>query len=293
MGGKASYDFEQKNNWRRWWANQYADRLGRSRSALRGASLLWLCGPEGSDGDALCERGFSPQNLWAFDIDAENTSRMKDRGYKTITGDLCTGLISWMPDIPLHGIAADMCHPLNLSAWDLLMAITLSPACRLGFVVGVNMMRGRDAVTNSFRNKTAASMASGKAVGVIAAQNGMTRADVLLHRGVYLYFNAMSKAVSVTEDMGWSVDKTAWDGLIGNPRFYSYKSGNFEMDSVVFTWPCPTPIDKGHGAEQLPKDTVDMWIKRRSARTIHGKKLKLTRRKIAAMRAVTRMQHGR
>lgn len=286
MGGKASYDFQGKNHWRRWWANRIAQSCGTARYILRNKRILFLSGQEGGEGELLIEKGFSKENLVACDIDAKNTKRMREQGFPAITGDLCTAISTWQPDLPLHGVCADFCCSLNQSAQDFIYALMSSGALHPGLCVGINLMRGRDAISNQVRNDLGEMFFGRPRWGPLRP----IRDELDRHRAWMWWLMLLSQFTPNVADRGGVVVLSnelapllEYAIVSMNPSFTTYKSGSLSMDSVVFTWP-----DQLKASRTVDAD--DQWVQLRGRRSIHGKRLGITRRKIAAMRAVTTMQ---
>lgn len=296
MGGKASYDFQEKNHWRRWWVNRIADKCGGNRSELRSKVALFLCGQEGGEGEQLVEKGFSRNNVFAIDIDSGNTKKARQQGFPAITGDFCTAVKAWPHDQRLDAICADFCCPFNPSSFDLAIAILHSPITRPGLCIAINLMRGRDPEFGYFRNFLS-QMYVGEAADWITEGLGID--SISKHRGfawyAYLMAHFTQHYMQITGDSdgvieGFDSEQISFvlarSLMVCEPKFYTYKSGNLCMDSVVFTW----PFVNTRRPEEMHNYHIDEFCNLRNKRTIHQKRLRVNRRKIAAMRAVTTMQ---
>lgn len=234
-GVTKNYKFGQKNNWRRAVWNDIASRITDKKNSMVG----YLSGLEDLDRKVAIEKGFNPNNLIAIDKSKKITEELRKKGKISFHGDMQDFLLSWTGHPKINVIHADLCGPLNNAALNIArMAI-----CSIsdGGVISLNLLRGRDKVSNLLR--------STMHTYIEYFFEDYELEDIHLHRGkqLYLMLNSwalLEKSNARSIDASTNYQKWFREGIFKkeklniNPQFRSYKSkcngAMLVFDSIIF-----------------------------------------------------------
>lgn len=247
-GAIKNYRFGQKNNWRRTVWNAV---LRRTNGRERTHPILYLAGPEDIDRRIAVGKGVPNQNLIAIDIDEKNVNSVRSIAAPALHARANDVLRNWPESRPVAAVMLDLCCGLSedaLDSLDLLMRYPFRDA-----VVMINMLRGRDAWSNSLRewitrfdNMPIHFICGPKALEHCGKHRGMQLMSLLSLDLVDIVFRG--KDLSRFVDFGTldeyiePEDRQAKCRLViashahkdMDPQYWSYKSGALTFDSVVF-----------------------------------------------------------
>lgn len=301
MKGIDSYDNGRKETWRGWQWNRieellrgrYRDEVGSypSDSLLRKyietKTVVYLCGPEDSDRPHAMRRGFRPENLFAIDISLDRVKAVRKRGGLALRGKVEHALLSWPDDFKIDVLILDSCYAFAVNTGLLMFECAIaSPGIHPYSVVSVNLLRGRDASTNKFRDTRC-----GEIARALSNSDPVTTGQKLahrylkecaadpLHRGKNLF---MWHSVGGLLGGGFPPD---WVAKL-NPSFSSYRGSGESfafMDSAVFRSGVGYQTDKVERGE-IEKELTAQYGARWN---VSDKRMKS---KLAALRAVRTMK---
>jgi len=272
MVGLSSYESPQKQAWRGWQWNQVVAHLPEFRRSGRVPSkgsagerlvtsektVLYLAGPTARDLDCAVQRGFHPTNVIAIDLTDENIVAVRERGGIGICDDLNVVLRSWPADWHIDVVIADFCCGLDKTAVRFMNALFCSRGVSHKTVISLNLQRGRDKFSDSFRKWQDAgapdeSLKKNRAWQWLMAANF----ELMKHSTFRTRFRILGDFVEA-------------NALHSMPRFQTYCGSRVLMDSMVLNWPSDCILEDGEGP-----DSGDL----RDA-------IEACKRKVAASRAV-------
>lgn len=230
MIGLDSYQNGTKETWRGWQWNQIAKRLcgpkplgpAAARERLRDKVAVYLVGPNDIDRDVAVRKGFRTENLIAVDVDRERVTGTREKGGLAIAGDLTHVIAAWPINRQVDAVVADFCSGFDVGFMRFAHAICMAPFLRHGAVVSINLLRGRDALNQTVRDK-------------YFEGSSDTRRNVKV---AGMFANLVACMVTGKENPPAHATDAIVDEM--SPALYSYKSGPQWFDSVVFTWQIDT-----------------------------------------------------
>ena len=257
MVGLASYDGGGKQTWRGWQWNQIAARI--PKYMRRDAVVAYLVGPDDLDRRAAVSKGFRNRNLIAIDMIHGHVEAVRGAGGVALKGSLVDLVAMWPRNLQLSGIVADFTCGLMNGAADLLVAVLKSYAMKRGTVLSVNMMRGRDPVSNGYRQSIADCIENAdvdNCAGLEITTKALIKlgvvekyADPKKHRGFH-WLLGMVRDITDAIEGHTGIDTVGGIPMMSavlnqcDPRYYSYKSQTQIFDSVVTTFPITTNSDE-------------------------------------------------
>lgn len=161
--GLNTYDNPTKDSWRGWLWNRIVERLPEFRGAMPSPgsarmrqvtsqkTVLYLAGPDDGDRPHALKRGFAHENLIALDRCRTVVNKVRGRGVVAINADLCDSVSHWPHDWTLDVIVADFTCGFGKTAESLLQALLSSAAVTDRTVIAINLLRGRDGISNEMR----------------------------------------------------------------------------------------------------------------------------------------------
>jgi hypothetical protein len=277
--GKGSYDFGQKNNWRRMQWNSIRDWLRGRKIRPRDAQGIFLPGPQCLDVAVAKAKGFDPLNLVAVDESGEVAATVRSmRSCPIINAPLGDVVLSWCPDQRLDFIVADLCTNLSQSALGLAAALPVLMETRTEPVaVVVNLLRGRERGTYF---DIACGPESVRRVKEITAL-GHT---VSPKSRALAWLDILAQFTMAYAAEWWGRDA---ERVHHYKRFSQYKSGAQVMDSVFLElWPTE---------RRIGRRAADLFVPRlRIGKDVHTaigpSKRRALRRRIGAALAVRTMR---
>ncbi len=286
------YDYKEKRDWRQRVWNEI-DR--RAYAPRRERTTLYLPGPNDYDRRTALNKGWSPRNLIAVDVEKDHVRQVRDDDLLqgpglAINDELADVVVNWPGDWPIHVIFADYCAGFINTVGDLYHQSALSPAIGPGTVFAVNLMRGRDADSNWFREQYTPPKE--------LADLFNAPPDYPKHRGWQFYWYAFWTSEMKNRYDDWNAlwsrrPETVVSFLrlfqdMTQPWFNSYraKSGRITMDTVVFVWPWQRADNKvlttDGEVQSVPFDKARKNFESRA-----------TQHKISACRAVRTRRFGK
>jgi len=238
-GSQCNYDYSEKNLWRRWLWNRISERVGKGKNSS--ATILYLCGPDHLDRKWALHKGFTEKNLIGIDQDMSNIDHLRRSGGIGICESLESVIFNWSAKKPIDVIIADFCCGLQAHVIDrFIFSIILSEGVHDNTIIVVNLMRGRDGITNDlFKNFNLRITLKGIHK---TPRKYLTKlwGNIDIHRGArFLAFYSNIYDCCFTEFM--PIEMKPLHDIIKfyeqlNPSYYSYKSnrGNLVFDSVIF-----------------------------------------------------------
>ena len=250
MSGLESYANGTKDTYRGHVWRRIAERLPRVRQHMGPAArrhlasqavVLYLVGPDDFDRQRALKHGFQNHNLIAVDIEKERIEKVRQDGGVGVCGNLSDILAMWPSDLPVSVVLADFQCGLNNSMFHFHDALFKTAGLASGSVISVNILRGRDEVSNDFRSAAADVTKLVASYGVGSSKSNEK------HRGVFFMTKltwtiglALHQAI---KDAGLSHDTSLRRHverhilkLIGTPSYYCYESSGQFFDSVSFNW---------------------------------------------------------
>ncbi len=299
MEGLDSYDNHTKETWRGWQWNRVVERLlptefapVTAREVLRAKTALYLAGPDDKDRPHAVRRGFKNENVIAIDTDSDRIKGVRQAGGLAIGSSLQQVLMHWSVDWPVDVVIADFCGGFTNDAEVFVNCLAASPAVGRHTVLSVNMMRGRDAHSNVYRESLERNLRN---------MPECMRAFGVKHRGFHWFIRCVVYLQCLECALGGLpiadannvtlIDPefliSCWEEM--QPAFNSYKSpeSGHVFDSIVCKW--PLTLAGSAGAKNPGTDKPD-FVKLRSQAS--SKLSSATRRpknvaaKLAALRAV-------
>lgn len=142
-----NYDYVQKHHWRNRLWNEFERRV---KCRTSDAVVLYLAAETDFDRDVALRKGFRAENLIAVERDADVVRLLRDRGTLCIQGDLLDVLLFWPTTCPVHAVFGDFVCGLTPA---IIKAFRNAYSRRVfkNAIFAANLLRGRDASTNSFR----------------------------------------------------------------------------------------------------------------------------------------------
>lgn len=139
--GLEKYDNPKKTHWRYWLWKRIKAKLDKPANK---ATALYLVGPEDHDRDVAIKNGFRAENLIAVDVDSHHVANVRSNGQLAVQLPLQDVLYGWN-DEPVDVVVADLCCGLTELSEDINLKIVIgSPAIRIGTVIAINHLRGRE-----------------------------------------------------------------------------------------------------------------------------------------------------
>lgn len=223
-GSTKDYDFGQKNHWRR---SLWNSILSRTEGSHKHLPVLYLCGPQDLDRQIATSKGVPHQNLIAVDKRKMNSDRVRSEGHPAINADIAKLLQSWPATQPISAAVLDLCGGLTNIVCDLASAHFRSVFS--GSVVAINLLRGRDAASNDWRDRVAE---IAHEEGIPVEHKNRSRMALMLyatHVGQCMLGRNLSDMPRPQHEF--------LANLISHlmqPQFFVYRSGTLVFDSVVF-----------------------------------------------------------
>lgn len=307
MKGKDSYDGGSKQSARGWIWNRVVDRLvdgvkspSEKRRILSNCTVVYLVGPDDLDRECAISKGLRSNNLIAVDVVESRVKAVRKDGGMAVNGSIQKVLCEWPKGWKIDALILDFCGGLTS---DELLLPTLLPAC-LGVssktVVAINLLRGRDAASNTLRNGT--SYKGREPWRLLAEMPGVGKLpeDCGKHRGflasfVHWYTNtdglkgsewAKSQSLSMNElaTIGWKRMKASFNSYPSR----SAAGATSWFDSVVFSYAFPAAFDTDQdwlesGGKNELRDVARAVLSSMSHRSKVGRSMP---GKLAALRAV-------
>ena len=251
-GATKNYRFGQKNNWRRTVWNEV---LRRTAGREKTEPILYLAGPDDFDRAIATDKGVAHQNLISVDRDIRNVDRVRAARHPVLNGDLQDVLASWPASRRVCAVLMDFCCGLTMPAVDVYDLLEREPF--RDAVVMINLQRGRDAWSNKLRFEIGGGVDQDDTVfdWAWAVSSWAYGPDQWAHVDrkhramAWLVYHAMDawratvpsllNAIQATPGYEDGFEEAAglmWSGNYfksADPRFYSYKSGFVNFDSVV------------------------------------------------------------
>ena len=145
-GSTKNYRFGSKNNWRR---SVWNEVLRRTNGTEKKHPILYLAGPDDLDRSIAIEKGVPPHNLIAIDRDRSNVKSVRRNKGIAIEADVLDLLWSWPDTQTVAAVMLDFCCGFTRDVIGTYDAMARRPFFKAPLMI--NLMRGRDADTNSFR----------------------------------------------------------------------------------------------------------------------------------------------
>lgn len=257
-GESKDYDFDVKNEWRRMIWNKV---LRRTRGREKSECILYLPGSEDLDRAIAIRRGVPQDNLIAVDWERSNVNDVRRSGGAAIHGDVFDMLKAWPVRHRACALVLDFCQGFQrLEDLARLMAIQMSNGALSDAIMAINMQRGRDAESETFRAQLGSLIEKHR---TLPDDCGMLPGDLLVsryrqlistidakHRG-FLFaawytmnmVKGLENAAKIDDITRRLFDLFEWNsGLVWmslllddvKPRFHTYRStGGMYFDSVV------------------------------------------------------------
>lgn len=225
VGSTKDYDFGQKNHWRR---SLWNSILNRTEGRHKHLPVLYLCGPQDLDRPIAASKGVPHQNLVAVDISKKNAERVRSEGHPSLHADIADVMESWPSTQPIAAVVLDLCGGLTNVVCDLATANFRSVFS--GSVVALNLLRGRDAISNGYRERVV-NFAEEEGIELFDTKN-RSRMALILYTS-YVGQCLFGRGVE-------SLPRPQYEFLakllshIMKPQFFVYRSGKLIYDSVVF-----------------------------------------------------------
>lgn len=270
------YLYGNKNKWRKEVIKTALDMLPIPRSE---AICLYLAGVQDLERKNLVDwKGLKPANLIAIERNERVVKALRSQGVNVIHGSVNPIIYLWETP-PISLLFLDFCSGFTKEAGflmgSLMYSAGLSPK---GTVIVLNMLRGRDAISNKRRNKTTEFLKNRQHSGFCGKVP--ENIDIEKHRGL-LWLEDMSSLAydfieprvefaknklkkspySTVRDVMSLLNPVCVFESFRNPIFMSYKSnaGNQHFDTVIWLfkrdWRIRLKLDF-HGEEKKYKNRI-------------------------------------
>lgn len=274
-GAVKDYKYGPKNNWRR---TVWNDVLRRTHGLHKHYPVLYLAGPQDLDREVAIAKGVPRENLIAIDKHRPNVDAVRASGNLAIQADAYAVLRSWPMTRPVAAVLLDFCCGFDVKAMGVDATSVLMRMPFRGAPVMLNLMRGRDQVSNEFRKYLGM---EGWFLKMLLGHPSVTFIGNLSRdeksRAVsYTGLQALTISIKTLEAFG--VPETKWMGLMSQaingllalmkPTYVSYHSGAVVFDSLVYN---PFHLGNLSSSEELEIDKLSgkcTAVSRRIAATL-------------------------
>lgn len=148
-GAVMNYDFGPKRHWRRWVWNRIVERLS---VPPREAVCLYLPGSTDFDRPIALSKGFRPENLIGIEKVEEALLEMRSRGVLAARGNFEDCVFASAKNRRIDVVFGDFCSGLMRNLPRVAFVWNLHPNMK-DAVFAFNLMRGRDAASNAYRER--------------------------------------------------------------------------------------------------------------------------------------------
>lgn len=209
--------------------------------------MVYLAGQNDFDSEIAKEKGFNINNLIAVDYNRKTTQRLRSSKRLTVCGDIMDVVEAWPITKKINVLILDFCCGLFTSIVEFLLKIPHFPQLSDSVIV-INLLRGRDAQTNTIRQNLGGQRFKGleKHRGRQALLIYVVELTEIIHKQKY--------GVSTRGHHGSQmVIQTGQECIIRTlPRLHSYKSDSGQwFDSAVFVNPIliSDPVRQPHSKD--------------------------------------------
>lgn len=117
----------------------------------RSKQTVFYLAEQNIDGYLLEKRGFKRCNLIPCNKNKRVVERLRSDGWNAHCGDFSLAIALWPESWPLDYIIADFTCGFELSGLQFMASLVRSKAVHKGTLITLNLMRGRDAFSNPYR----------------------------------------------------------------------------------------------------------------------------------------------
>lgn len=248
MAGLVEYRSGTKSTWRGWQWNRIQERLPGWKPKLGPASLralardlvvAYLVGPDDVDRICALGRGFRNENIIAIDTNEENIERVRRSGGLGVCTTLAEAIAFWPHSMPFDVVVADYCSGLlSMNTRALAAALMLSSGNinrKQMPIISLNMLRGRDRESKSFRDQFLEFPNNSQGKGLQKHRGTIGLIGMLEFAAGLVSVNERTNINDVFTELFYEAVPVTAKGQkcpIGE-----YKSGVQVFDSIVFRWP--------------------------------------------------------